>query len=247
MDNEIVIIVVIGSSASFILILVFLLFFIKYHKSIYELKLKKQQIMLEAEINAKESEREKIARNIHDQLGGNLSALSIMVKSLKRKLTEEELVIQFDKIIHLLDNSHQSVRDLSFDLLANNIDTYGLKHALEELLAHSPVKIGNVIINGNSFLDQKQTISLYRIIQEMVNNAVKHSKSKEIHITIEFFSLLMECNFQFDGKGFDLEESRKNSKGIGLKNIDNRISYLQASLQLSCQENLNLYSIQIKK
>lgn len=174
-------------------------------------------------------ERERIARDIHDGVGQKLSVV-------KMQLSLKDLDIKSTS--NLLDEAIQDVRNVSHNLLPTNLDN-GLVRALDALClqvnaASDTLKIylktSPDIQNLN--IDKQHTILIYRMIQELIHNAIKYSKAKNIHINMDCDNHVLKLSLSDDGIGFDLNELKINN-GIGIKNISERIAQLIGTIQLT--------------
>jgi len=183
-------------------------------------------------IEGEEVERERIARDLHDGLGSMLSGLKIHLK-----LAEKENV-STTEVTTLLDNSIKELRNISQNLMPESLLKLSLEHALRDLcLANSNTKT-NVefqYLIKKSNLPKNYQIVVYRIIQELLNNALKYANASEILVSCsqnkDTFFITVEDN----GIGFNIQE--KNNIGMGLRNIKNRVAFLSGKLEIESEIN----------
>ena len=141
---------------------------------------------------------------------------------------EAEDVSRFNKVMEMLDNSMQELRRVAHNMMPESLSRYGLKVALEDFCG----SFNNVqfhFFGEEKRIDKSIEIALYRVVFELVNNAVKHSKADTINVQIIQQPNRISINVQDDGKGFDPEEA---TKGAGLQNIRNRINSVGGTLNI---------------
>ena len=179
---------------------------------------KKYDIIAQAE----EGEKKKIARELHDGIGQQLVLLNLLLQNVEAK---EEDQSSMDNIRQLLQSSIQELRELAYNLLPPALDK-GFVNALDRF-AHRINSLGTVVLNLNlspaltedSFINV-DSFNLYRIVQEVLNNALKHSKATQIDIFVEVQSEYILIRIMDNGVGFDAELV---SEGLGLQNIKYRM------------------------
>jgi two-component system NarL family sensor kinase len=219
-------------------IVIFVVFYqkrmIKEQMTRQALEFEYQQKMLQAELESQETERRRLAADLHDSIGGMLSTIRVGLATMARMLPEPQSI---DQTKQMLDDTITSVRRISRDLMPSTLEKFGLIHALKELCerfsATSKIEI-NFIQDGDfNSLDKTRELMIFRIVQELLNNAVKHSQAREINVSLKASSKLC-VTVQDDGVGFDAEALKKdtqNGKGLGLFNIENRARLLGAKVE----------------
>ncbi|KIQ21707.1 histidine kinase [Flavobacterium sp. MEB061] len=178
-------------------------------------------------IEGEEVERKRIARDLHDGLGSMLSGLKIHLK-----LAEKDNV-STTEVTTLLDNSIKELRNISQNLMPESLLKLSLEHALRDLCMANSNTITNVefqyLINKSN-LSKNHQIFIYRIIQELLNNALKYANASEILVSCsqnkETFFITVEDN----GIGFNVSE--RSNTGMGLRNIKNRVEFLNGKLEI---------------
>lgn len=182
----------------------------------------------EALIEGEEIERKRIARDLHDGLGSMLSGLKIYLK-----LSEKENKINTTEVNTLLDNSIKELRNISQNLMPESLLKLSLEHALKDLcVANSNLKtkIEFQYLIQKPNLPKNYEIVIYRIIQELLNNALKYANASQILVSCsqnrDTFFITVEDN----GIGFTIDE--KNNGGMGLRNIKNRVEFLKGKLEI---------------
>jgi signal transduction histidine kinase len=190
-------------------------------------------------IDGQESERERIAQELRDSLGGLLSTIKLRFDKLvhDQKIMEKE---DFTKLHNLIDAACGEVRSISNDLKPGSLEKLGLLEAIKDLLNRYKLEQGPEIIfqyfgfNYPGTIDSNVALNIYRVIQELVNNAIKHAKCKEIFVQISKSINEMTITVEDDGIGFDAETVQK---GMGLENIRSRVNYLRGEFNIESSDN----------
>lgn len=189
--------------------------------------------LLSAMIEGQEKERARIARDLHDSLGGLLSSIKIMLSSGKDKNLDSEHSLR-QEVIQRIDYAVDELRRISHNMMPEVLMKFGLIEALREYchsLKRSGVNITFQAYNYQNTLEDNKQMVVYRVAQELVNNAMKYAEANHILLEIreqeECLSLLVED----DGKGFDFKKIRK-TRGSGLNNIQARAVYLNGDIQV---------------
>ena len=187
-------------------------------------------------IRAEEEERRRIARDLHDDVSGTLSALRFFVSS--RLKNETNVIPGADKsfratIIEIMGKLAQDIRNVSHNLMPNDFDTLGLNELLDEkilFLNQNQDIVFELICKANDArYTREQKLSIYRCISELVQNVVKHSGATKCTIQILAFDNYTEFQISDDGSGFD-EHTVK--RGIGIANIKSRVGLLEGSITI---------------
>ncbi len=187
-------------------------------------------------IEAEEKERSRIARELHDGLGQMLSTARLHVAGLEDNVINEDKE-SLNISLKTIDNACLEVRNISHNLMPNALIRLGLIPAIRELVnavnASKSIHIDfNSSIEGS--LGMSLDITIYRVVQEVINNMIKHAKASSIYMKIERNAADLTIVIFDNGIGFDTEEL-KNSSGIGWKNILSRISMLNGDIRLESQ------------
>jgi two-component system, NarL family, sensor kinase len=191
-------------------------------------RLEQQELRNKAIIEAEEKERIRIARELHDGIGQQLSAAKMNLSAFESSI-EENKKDNYRQLMELVDDAVKEVRNISHNMMPNALLRSGLSSAVREfvnkLSSTNTLKIDLHIVGLNERLDGSIETVLYRVIQECVSNIIKHAQASHIHIQLikhdRHLNLLIEDN----GKGFDTQQI-DSFEGIGLKNIVSRVMYL---------------------
>lgn len=225
-----------------LLVLGFLLGFSYYRR--YKLKqqaklqfeiMKQQEFATKAVIEAEENERKRIAGDLHDGVGQLMSAAKMNLSAIENSLSFSSIEQKnnFEKIVSLIDESCNEVRTVSHNMMPNALLKSGLASAVREFVDKIDTHILKVSLHTqglNEKTDSNVEIVLYRIIQECVNNVIKHSNANHMDISLIKDSDGISATIEDNGKGFNVNE-KMNADGIGLKNIKSRIDYLKGNVE----------------
>jgi signal transduction histidine kinase len=242
--NDIRYLVIIGISVMLLLFTSFLVALIfnqrkklKYQKSMDSLREQQQNQLIEAAVRSEETERHRIAETLHDEVGAILSSAKLHLLGIKSHVLDERDKALHEKGRELLNEVIQKVRGISHNLHSNILKEFGLNEAIRHFI--KKVTQG-MMVSATTALDDNYTtenpdndISIYRMVQELVNNILKYAHASELIVSStldgEFLNLVIFHN----GDGLtqpEFERLRYGKEGLGLKNIQNRIILLKGSI-----------------
>jgi signal transduction histidine kinase len=239
-DFQVFVLIAIGTGGMLILAGAIVLFITFYQKRMFEAQLKQQvlesqfqQKVLEATLDSQESERSRVSGDLHDSIGGMLSAVRVGLSALGRQLPDPHLM---DAQKQMLDDAIDSVRRISRELMPATLEKFGLVTAVRELCermqATTQIQIGFVELGESRPVDNRRQLMVYRITQELLNNAFKHSKATYIEVVFNFkenLYLIVEDN----GIGIDQKQMEESGrKSLGLFNIQSRVQLLSATVTI---------------
>jgi signal transduction histidine kinase len=197
--------------------------------------MKQQEMATKAVIEAEEEERQRIARDLHDSIGQMMSAAKMNLSAFESEahfITEEQRQ-SFDKIIQLVDDSCKEVRHVSHNMMPHAL----LKNSLASAIGDFIDKIDKKALQVHFYteglderLDANREIVFYRVIQECVNNVIKHARATTLDISLIREKEGISATIEDNGKGFDITDKEK-FEGIGLKNIITRVEYLKGTAE----------------
>lgn len=198
---------------------------------------KQGMVRFESILNGQETERKRIAQDLHDGLNGDLSAIKFKISDLKERGVDPSEKESFQEVITMIDQACSQVRRISHDLVPASIEEFGLIESMNQFckklnLAHS-TQIDFQAFGTYQPLPQNYESRLYRIIQELLNNITKHAEAQQALVQINFHEDELSISVEDDGKGFDPHSVHK---GIGLKNIRSRMKLLQGELDIKSSE-----------
>ncbi|MEN8116325.1 MAG: sensor histidine kinase [Bacteroidota bacterium] len=240
-NSEIILVYFIGTVGMLLLAGGIFFFFITYQKRLLhkqlelnKVKQEQQEQILRNTIQAQEKERKRIAQDLHDEVGAMLSVVKLNVGRIEKKSEEEKAKALANETKTYLDDVITQVRRISRALLPPSLEKLGLFFALEEL-ANWVNKSDQMKIvchkSGEQFrFDSKQELAIFRVVQELMNNAIKHSGASLINVNARFSNNSLALLLTDNGKGFNLEE--KMNTGLGLINLESRTEMAGAQFKM---------------
>ena len=198
---------------------------------IKELEQEKKITATNSLLEGETTERARLSRDLHDGLGGMLSVAKLKIATMKGNLTiPEENVAALNTAIELLDNSMKELRRVAHNLMPESLMKYGLNAALADF-CRSTGKVTYHFFGDDRRPDEKTEIAAYRIVNELVNNSLKHSGAENINVQLIIDDSRIHLIVEDDGKGFDRETAEAGG-GTGLKNIRSRVTSLGGKLEM---------------
>lgn len=197
---------------------------------------------IESLMEGEEKERLRIAKELHDGVNGDLSAIKFKLVSL---LETNNTVI--NEAVAMIDSSCEQVRSISHNLVPPSLRDFDLLEAVENYCndmnaIHKPEisfqHVGDAIV-----LEKKQEANVFRIIQELVTNSIKHAEAKEILVQLSNVENNLQLTVEDDGKGFDVDTVK--SDGIGMQNIRSRVAYLNGMLDIKSDTKGTSFTISL--
>ena len=232
------------TASALVLIFISLLFYRSYkqkqrlqQRRISELETLQQLTATEAVLKGEEQERTRLAKDLHDGLGGMLSGIKYSLNTMKGNLIMSPDNHQaFERSMDMLDSSIKEMRRVAHNMMPESLVKFGLDTALKDFcndinqsgalqVSYQSRGMDNVVI------EQTTAITIYRIVQELVNNTMKHAAAKTAIVQVSKTNDEISVTVEDDGKGFNpviLQEG----KGIGWSNIQSRVKYLKGRLDV---------------
>ncbi|MFC6103204.1 sensor histidine kinase [Olivibacter domesticus] len=211
-----------------------------HEQQIERLRKEQQLNFFNAMIQGQEQERKRLASDLHDGLGGLLSNIKLLLS--KNPCVEENEMAQqqHQTILNKLDAAVNELRRIARNMMPETLLRFGLVTALRDFcedLERSGVKISLQTYGFSPQDDKNQQIMIYRILQELINNAVRHASAKNILVQCIQNEEKAYITVEDDGLGFNLNELEQK-KGIGLHNVKNRVSYLNGQLDIQSERHV---------
>lgn len=208
---------------------------------ISELETEKQLTATEAVLKGEEQERTRLAKDLHDGLGGMLSGIKYSLNTMKGNLVMTPDNAQaFERSMDMLDSSIKEMRRVAHNMMPEALVKFGLDTALKDF-CNDVNQSGALKVNyqsiglDNIVIDQTTAITIYRIVQELLNNSIKHSSATSAIVQVSKTDGLLTVTVEDDGKGFDTS-ILSLAKGMGWANIQNRVEFLKGKLDVNSQK-----------
>lgn len=226
---------------------------IRYQMQLQKMEEEQQKILLNASIRWQEEERQRIAADLHDDAGPLLATARLY---LNENLLKQDINTQLQSIYNakqIIDDTIQLIRNISHSLMPPTLKNFGLESAINDLFQKIS---GTGSINASCrFHDYRQRLRpeqellIFRVVQELVNNILKHSNSSFIHLTQNYSEDKFYLRIHHDGRGItqqDFEKMNKSSLGLGLKNIQSRIKVLHGDINFEKDLSQTYFKVTIE-
>ncbi len=247
-ESQFVSIIVIAIGLLLFMAIAVVLFFYFSRKKILKTQLEKanlelsyQKELLQATLVTQEEERARIAQDLHDAISSKLNVVSLQANMLSDKnIAAEEANKLGQGIVKITNTVLESSRKIAHDLLPPTLDKFGLQPALEELIEEleetKRFSIDSKITIPHGLLPPHEELHLFRVVQELFNNAIKHSEATKLKLLCTNEKNVLTLHYKDNGKGFDVNQS-KEKLGLGMSGIENRSQLLNGSLSVVSQPN----------
>lgn len=257
--NDVRFLVIISITISLLLLSSFLIAFIsnqkkklQHQKDLQFLREQQQNQLIEAAVRSEELERHRIAEALHDEVGAILSSTKLHLQGIKPATLNEKDLRLYERSKELLDEGIQKVRGISHNLHSNILKEFGLNEAIRHFIRKI---VKSDLLNATCELDDayqtqnpENDISIYRMVQELVNNIIKHSGATALHIASGYTVSALTISITHNGRGLSqerFEELRYSKDGLGLKNIQNRVILLKGTIYFLARQDENQIHIAI--
>ncbi len=226
---------------------------IRYQLRLQQMEQEQQKVLLKASIRLQEEERQRIAADLHDDAGPLLATARLY---LSENLVNQEKAAQLQSIFQarqILDDTIQLIRNISHSLMPPTLKNFGLESAINDLF--QKISGAGTINASCRFHDYKDRLkpdkemSVFRIIQELINNILKHSNSSFIHLTQNMHGNMFIIRIHHDGRGIvqaDFEKLNKSNIGLGLKNISSRLRVVHGSITFEKDASQTYYKVTLE-
>ena len=196
------------------------------------MQLSHQEELLQRSIAIQESERKRIAAQVHDILGNKLTVLSMWLRN-KSSFPEEEYE---SKIEDQISTAIDVTRKISHDLYPARIQYDGLMYCIKDLFSLLSPEYNTTVLPLNPYkeLPFKKEIQVYRIIQEFINNSIKHAKATDLELLIHSGRKNVTFLLKDNGIGFDQKDVKK---GLGHKNVATRVAIIEGQHKWKSKQN----------
>lgn len=238
--------ILLGVIGMLLLSVAIIVFFVVYQKRLFAqqdkmrgMEMAYQKDLLQSSIRAQEAERKRVATDLHDGLGSLLSAIRLYVLQLSPEQAEGEYNELLGETKSMVDTAIEQTREISHDLLPSTLERFGVIEAVEDHCKRIQ-KLTELEVQFSYDRDyqfnQEQNLALYRIIQELTSNTLKHAKASQINISFQTRSPHIKLGYEDNGKGFSPDKIASIKGGLGLKSIESRVNLLQAEMSIQSTE-----------
>jgi signal transduction histidine kinase len=205
-------------------------------QQVREMQKQQQLLAMQSVLKGQEEERSRLAKDLHDGVGGLLSGVKLSLSTMKGNVILSEKNAQMlNNVVVQLDQSMNELRRVSHNMMPESLIKFGLAESLliycDSLNETGLIKVQLQTYGMEERMEQNTEIVLYRIIQELLNNVVKHAEAKNVLVQLVRKNNRFNLTVEDDGKGFDLNSIAKNG-GAGLNNIRARAEYLGATVDI---------------
>ncbi|HEY3405704.1 MAG TPA: sensor histidine kinase [Ohtaekwangia sp.] len=205
--------------------------------------LERQQkvVSLQSMINGQETERTRIAKDLHDGLGGLFSTIKMYFSTLQHDMAVLKEDSLFQKSYGLIDNASVELRRIAHNMMPEVLMKLGLTNALKDLCdnisAGKLIKVSLEVHGMTSRLNEQTEVMLYRIVQELLNNIIKHAQATEVIIQFVKDNNRLSVVVEDNGKGFNTQEADTRAHA-GLETVKNRVNYLNGELTIDSEKGV---------
>ncbi len=219
----------------------------KEKKILLKEKAQLQVALIDDVFAAQENERARLARDLHDDLGGTLSAIKLNLTAFKTTVSDlsEKNQLFYGKTISMIEKACSNLREIAHDLMPKNLEKLGLIDALNEqfiYLKQTSTIDYEFVSDGQKKIVPELELAIYRIIKELINNVEKHSCATKASVQLLSSASQITIMCEDNGIGFDAD---KMQTGLGLSNITSRVNYLKGAIYIDSNDNGTTITIEI--
>lgn len=195
-------------------------------------RVRTERRVLNAIINTEENEKKRFAKDLHDGLGPLLSTVKMSLSALSEKIKDKTGVTILNNTQHLVNESINTIKDISNNLSPHVLLNFGLSSALSAFTSKinqtKAISIDFKSNMENQRLENDKEVVIYRATCELINNSIRHSGASKIEIELNKHDKFITLQFYDNGRGFDTSIlNREESRGMGLSNIETRVRSIE--------------------
>lgn len=212
---------------------------LNYKQQLNETRQQQQLQLTEALLKGEEKERKRLAGDLHDGLGGMLAGVKINLSRISASQNNTAIANDLPAVIHQLDKSVNELRRIARNMMPESLLNSGLETSLKELCESfitDNLKLDFQAYNIRKDLPHETQATVFRIVQELITNAVRHAQARNILVQCSQNENTFYITVEDDGKGFDTTVTEAK-KGIGLINVKNRVDYLKGKWDIESAPN----------
>ena len=203
---------------------------------VLQLQQERQLLATHSILKGQEEERTRVARDLHDGLGGLLSGIKLTLNSVKGNvILPEASAMTFTRALTQLDGAISEMRRVAHSMMPETLVRFGLVDALSDfcngISESGQLQVGMHAFGFEKRIDSSIEIVLYRVVQELLNNVLKYADATEAQVQLSLIGNNLSLTVEDNGKGFDIANLEKN-KGAGLRNVQARVDYLNGKLDI---------------
>lgn len=251
-NPELVVVYFIGTLGMILLAAVIVFFFVAYQKRLLtkqlelnRIKSAQQDEIIRNTIAAQEKERKRIAQDLHDEVGAMLSVVKLNIGRIEKKSENDTAKNLAGETKSYVDDLIAQVRRISRSLLPPSLEKLGIYYAVVEFAdwinKAGQIKVHTWKSGGQFRFDDKQELAIFRIVQEIINNSIKHSEATKMTVNMKFSTKMVLVSLSDNGKGFNLGEKRNT--GLGLKNLESRSQMIGAKFKIKSTPGMGTSAI----
>lgn len=207
---------------------------LKQQALLHQTEMDHRENMLLQQVRLVEQERQRISRDLHDELGAVFSVLSVTLAQLKLTETNNRILIQRGK--ELVDNGIQRVRRIAQELIPAELALFGLTEAIKQLCRETEMATGirHVFLfneGATLSLSKESELAVFRIMQELISNSLKHAHAHQLTIQISQAESTVQIEYSDDGTGLNPNNGNHRT-GHGINNIESRVLLLKGKWEI---------------
>lgn len=252
MENEIEVKIFFWVGTAIMLGLTFMILFLTviYQKKVLKIKQEEAENLLNISLESEQKERKRIASDLHDGVMGDLNAVRNFISLLSQNEKDDTKKEIIEEVAIVLNSILNNVQGITYNLMPPLLNTLGLIPTLNDyfnrvMTLHKIVITANYA-NTNINVPSSIAYELYRMIQELTSNMVKHGNVKNIFFTLEKKVDILTIRITDDGVPFEFKKNFKTTSGMGLKNIASRAKQVGALIEQKPVEKGNIIEIRLK-